>query len=90
MRKLITAFVGLLVMVALFAGPSVAQEDEAFKDEALKKDLTAVIALHGFACGQVVAVTVQKENDYAASCKDGNKYHVYLNAAGRVIVEPQK
>lgn len=85
MRKLITAFVGLLVMAALFAGPSVAQEDEA-----LKKDLTAVIALHGFPCGQVVAVTVQKENDYAASCKDGNKYHVYLNAAGRVIVEPQK
>jgi hypothetical protein len=29
------------------------------------------------------------EDDYAASCKDGNKYHVYLNAAGRVIVEKQ-
>jgi hypothetical protein len=33
---------------------------------------------------------VQAENDYAASCKDGNKYHVYLNDAGRVVVEKQK
>jgi hypothetical protein len=82
MKKLVTA---LLVMAAFFAGPSFAQEDEA-----LKKDLTAVIALHGLPCGEVVAVTVRGENDYAASCKDGNKYHVYLNAAGRVIVEPQK
>ena len=56
-------------------------------DEALKKDLTAVIALQGLPCGEVVAVTVQAENDYAASCKDGNKYRVYLNAAGRVVVE---
>ena len=85
MRKLVTALAELLVMAALFAGPSFAQEDEA-----LKKDLTAVIALHGLPCGEVVAVTVQGESDYAASCKDGNKYHVYLNPAGRVIVEPQK
>jgi hypothetical protein len=85
MKKLVTALAGLLVMAAFVAGPSFAQEDEA-----LKKDLTAVIALHGLPCGEVVAVTVQGENDYAASCKDGNKYHVYLNPAGRVIVEPQK
>lgn len=90
MRKLVTALAKLLVMAAFLAGPSFAQEDEALKDEALKKDLTAVIALHGLPCGEVVAVTVQGESDYAASCKDGNKYHVYLNPAGRVIVEPQK
>ena len=46
-------------------------------DKALKKDLTAVIALHGLPCGEVVAVKVLAENDYAALCKDGNKYHVY-------------
>jgi hypothetical protein len=85
MKKLVAALAELLVMAAFFAGPSFAQEDEA-----LKKDLTAVIALHGLPCGEVVAATVQGENDYAASCKDGNKYHVYLNPAGRVIVEPQK
>jgi hypothetical protein len=33
---------------------------------------------------------VLAENDYAASCEDGNKYHVYLNAEGRVMVDAQK
>ena len=49
-----------------------------------------MIALHGLPCGQVVAVTELAESDYAVSCKDGNKYRVYLNAAGRVVVEKQK
>ena len=71
-----------LFLFAFFAGPSFAQDDEA-----LKKDLTAVIALHGMPCGEVVAVTVQAENDFAASCKDGNRYHVYVNGEGRVVVE---
>ncbi len=74
------------LVVALFLAVPSSADDE----EALKKDLTAVIALHGLPCGQVVAVKVQAENDYAASCKDGNRYHVYLNAAGRVVVEAQK
>lgn len=72
-------------IVALPAVASLAQDEEA-----LKKDLTAVIALHGKPCGEVVAVKVLAENDYAASCKDGNKYRVYLNAEGRVVVEAQK
>jgi hypothetical protein len=33
---------------------------------------------------------VLAKDDYAASCKDGNTYHVFLNAEGRVIVEPRK
>ena len=60
------------------------------EDEALKKDLTAVIALQGFPCGEVVSVKTQAENDYAVLCKDENKYRVYLNAAGRVVVEKRK
>ena len=28
-------------------------------------------------------------DDYLASCKDGNRYHVYENDKGRVIVEKQ-
>ena len=85
MNKLTVALAQSLVVAASFAVPSFADDEEA-----LKKDLTAVIALHGLPCGQVVAVTVQAENDYAASCKDGNRYRVYLNAAGRVVVEKQK
>jgi hypothetical protein len=78
----------LLVMACLAAPSFAAAQDAAQQDEAaLKKDLTAVIALNGMPCGEVVAVTVQAQKDYAASCKDGNKYRVYENAKGRVIVE---
>ena len=84
MNTLTVALARSLVVVALFAVPSFADDEE------LKKDLTAVIALHGLPCGQVVAVTVQAENDFLASCKDGNRYRVYLNPAGRVVVEKQQ
>ena len=79
------ALIQSLVVLAWLAVPPQAQDDEA-----LKKDLTAVIALHGLPCGQVVDVKVLAESDFAATCKDGNRYRVYLNAAGRVVVEPQK
>jgi len=86
MHRLTAALVPLFVVIASLAVPSYADDEE----EALKKDLTAVIALHGQPCGEVVAVKVLAQDDYAATCKDRNKYHVYLNAAGRVIVEKQK
>ena len=86
MNTLTAAWAQSLVVAAFLAVPSFADDEE----EKLKKDLTAVIALHGLPCGEVVAVKVQADNDYAASCKDKNKYRVYLNAAGRVIVEKQK
>ena len=37
-----------------------------------------------------VIAYLQAENDYAASCEDGNKYHVFMNEAGRVVVEKSK
>ena len=82
MNRRTVAFTRSLFVVALFAAPSFAADDEA-----LMKDLTAVIALQGLPCGQVVAVTVQAESDFAVSCQDGNKYRVYLNDAGRVVVD---
>ena len=83
-RLPVAAALAFVVTIAL-AIPSPVEDEEA-----LKKDLTAVIALQGLPCGQVIAVKVLAENDYAASCKDGNKYRVYLNAAGRVVVEKQQ
>ena len=74
-----------LLVAAFFVVPSFAADDEA-----LKKDMTSVIALQGLPCGQVVAVKVNGENDYACVCKDGNRYRVYMNPAGRVVVEKQK
>ena len=74
-----------LLMAAFLVVPSFAADDAA-----LKKDMTSVIALQGLPCGQVIAVKVNGENDYACSCKDGNRYRVYMNAAGRVVVEKQR
>jgi len=53
------------------------------------KDLTAVIALQGLPCGQVVSVTQKGDNDYIASCQDGNRYQVRVDANGRVVVSKQ-
>jgi hypothetical protein len=84
MKRRITPWVqSIFVLTFLIVAPLAAQ------DESLKKDLTAVIALQGLPCGEVVTVKVQAENDYAVTCKDEHKYRVYLNAAGRVIVEKQ-
>ena len=85
MHRRIVVLSQSLFVLTLFAAPSFAADDEA-----LKKDLTAVIALHGLPCGEVIAAKELAETDYAASCKDGNKYRVYLNAAGRVVVEKQQ
>ena len=80
----------LALTQSLFLAGSLALPLFAAQDEALKKDLTAVIALQGFPCGEVVSVKTQAENDYAVLCKDENKYRVYLNSAGRVVVEKRK
>ena len=71
-------------MTAFSALPSLAADDIS-----LNKDLTAVIALQGLPCGQVVAVRRQGDNDYIASCQNKNRYHVFVNAEGRVVVQKQ-
>ena len=71
-------------LALLFAAPSPAAEDAA-----LLKDLTSVIALLGMPCGQVVSARRQGENDHIASCKDGNRYRVFVDPAGRVVAQKQ-
>ena len=82
MNRATAAIAGSLFVMALVAAPSFAAYDEA-----RKADLTAVIALQGLPCGEVVEVTTQAESDYAVTCKDSNKYRVHLNSAGRVVVD---
>jgi hypothetical protein len=74
----------LAMSIALCAAPALAADDAA-----TRKDLTSVIALQGLPCGEVVSVKTQGENDYIATCKDKNRYHVYVNSAGRVVAEKQ-
>jgi hypothetical protein len=56
-------------------------------DEPLGKDLKVTIVLHGYSCDQIVSATRNADSDYTATCKDGNRYHVFVNAQGRVVVE---
>ncbi|MHB8535193.1 MAG: hypothetical protein ACYDBW_07100 [Sulfuricaulis sp.] len=84
MNNLTKASVLMVVMVAFFTGSSQAAEDAA-----LLKDMTSVIALLGLPCGQVVSVVKKGDNDNLATCKDGNRYRVYLNADGRVVAQKQ-
>jgi hypothetical protein len=61
----------------------------AAEDPAVLKDMTSVIALLGLPCGPVVSVVRMGENDHFATCKDGNRYRVHLDATGRVVAGKQ-
>lgn len=73
----------LLMLAGLV--PAVAAETGS--DVPLTRDLTAVIALQGLPCGSVVTATEQRANDFLATCSDGSRYRVYVDATGRVVAE---
>ena len=83
MRRYMQVWPAMLLAITLVARPSPAAEDPA-----VLKDLTAVIALQGQPCGQVVSAAKQGDNDYIASCQDGNRYRVFVKE-GRVVVQKQ-
>ena len=72
------------LLTALPALPSRAAEDAG-----LLKDLSSVIALLGLPCGQVVSAKRLNDNDHLATCRDGNRYRVFINADGRVVAQKQ-
>ena len=80
--------IGGWTLAALLAA-SIAVPSRAADDAALLKDLTSVIALLGLPCGQVVSATRLKDNDHIATCRDGNRYRVFINAEGRVVAQKQ-
>ena len=75
--------------LAMLAAMGILTATAAEDDAALRKDLTAVIALQGLACGEVTGVVRQGDRDYIATCKDGNRYHVFVDAQGRVVAKKQ-
>jgi len=80
--------IGDWALVALLAA-SCAMPSRAADDAELLKDLTVVIALLGLPCGRVVSATQLKDNDHVATCQDGNRYRVFVNADGRVVAQKQ-
>lgn len=72
----------LFPFALLVAAPAPAADDPA-----LLKDLTAVLMLLAMPCGEVVSAKRQAENDHIASCKDGSRYRVFVNAEGRATAQ---
>jgi hypothetical protein len=71
-----------LAMTGILVGlPALAE------DPSTATDLKATIALHGMRCDEVTDVKRSGDSDYLAACKDGNRYHVFVDAQGRVVVE---
>ncbi len=73
----------MLALVALSVQPSLAQAPGTLKD------LTAVIMLLGMPCGQVTSVQRLGDDDHIASCENGARYRVTVNAQGRVVAQKQ-
>ena len=71
----------MLLIAALVATAALAADDPK-----QRQDLSAVIALQGKPCGEVTSYVMQADNDYVATCKDGNIYRVHVKD-GRVVVE---
>jgi hypothetical protein len=69
--------------IALLAGASL----PAAAQESIGKDLKATIALQGQSCDAVVKSQRNGDSDYTVTCKDGNRYHVFIDPQGRVVVK---
>jgi hypothetical protein len=72
----------LTVAAATAAAPAAAADNGT-----LARDLTATISLLGLPCGQVVSVVTQGDRDHLATCSNGMRYRVYVNAQGKVTAE---
>ncbi|MDO8789646.1 MAG: hypothetical protein Q7J42_16350 [Sulfuritalea sp.] len=78
----VRALAHAFALTALLTGPSSAAENVA-----PLKDLTAVITLLGLPCEQVVSAMEQAGNGLIATCKNGLRYRIFVNAEGRVVAQ---
>jgi hypothetical protein len=76
-------FVLVLTVSAVLGGARLLSAEEP----SMVKDLAATIALQGMPCDKVVDARRNGDSDYTASCKDGNRYHVFVDSTGRVVVK---
>jgi hypothetical protein len=74
----------VLASITLAYAGSVAAQ---IADDSIVQDLRVTIALQGLPCDEIVNAERNADSDYTASCRDGNRYHVYVNAQGRVVVD---
>ncbi|HVC01478.1 MAG TPA: hypothetical protein VND80_04655 [Steroidobacteraceae bacterium] len=71
-----------LAAAAVFGAAQAARTERPL----VSKDLMATIALQGKRCDKIVAVKRNGDSDYSVKCRDGNRYHIYVDSQGRVVV----
>jgi hypothetical protein len=76
-------FILVLTVGAVSGGARLLSAEEP----SMVRDLAATIALQGMPCDKVVDARRNGDSDYTASCKDGNRYHVFVDSTGRVVVK---
>jgi hypothetical protein len=74
-------FVQALTTLAFVASAPLLAADD------VGKDLKATIALQGYPCDEILSSQRNADSDYTASCRDGNRYRVFVNPQGRVVVQ---
>jgi hypothetical protein len=74
------------IRILFLTGALFACASWAHADDSMGKDLAATIALQGLPCDKVVESKRNADSDYVATCKDGNRYHVFVDS-GRVVVK---
>jgi hypothetical protein len=79
----------ILILISAVAATVAAAAAPAAEDPGMGKDLAATIALQGLPCDKVVDSKRNGDSDYTATCKDGNRYHVFVDNGGRVVVKKQ-
>jgi hypothetical protein len=83
MNKTLTT--AMFSLAAVLGASAVATAEDA----SMGADLKVTIALQGKPCDEIASSKRNADSDYTATCKDGNRYHVFVNAQGRVVVEKQ-
>ena len=79
----------ILILISAVAATVAAAAAPAAEDPGMGKDLAATIALQGLPCDKVVDSKRNADSDYTATCMDGNRYHVFVDPNGRVVVKKQ-
>jgi hypothetical protein len=82
MSQNVSGTVRTIAAALLLTTAAMAAEEDAFA-----KDLMATIALQGLPCDHVVQAKRNGDSDYDATCKNGYRYHIYVNPQGRVVVD---
>jgi len=80
-------WVGLMIASLVAAGVSAGAAAAQQQQQAIGQDLTATIVLHGQPCDKVIDSKRNGDSDYVATCQNGRRYHVFVDTAGRVVVQ---